>query len=61
MNDPTKRTLADLIADLDISEAQVAVGDIVSGEEVLAELRASLARLEAKQRNVRRREAMPRH
>ena len=60
MRDPTNRPLADLLADLEISEAQLAAGDIVSGEAVLAELRASVARLEAKQRNMPLREAVPR-
>jgi hypothetical protein len=51
MNDPTNRSVSDWIADLEISEAQAAAGDVVSGEAVLAELKASIARLEAKQRN----------
>ena len=60
MRDLTNRPLADLLADLEISEAQLAAGDVISGEAVLAELRASIARLEAKQRNLRLREAAPR-
>jgi hypothetical protein len=51
MNDPTRRPLSDLVADLDISEAEYAAGDLVAGEVVLDELRASIDRLEAKQRN----------
>ncbi|MDZ5646417.1 hypothetical protein [Nitrospirillum sp. BR 11828] len=47
MSDPTRRPLSDLIADLDISEAEYAAGDLVAGETVLEELRASIARLEA--------------
>lgn len=60
MADPTNRPLADLIADLDISDAQRAAGDIISGERVLADLRASVARLEAKQRTTPPRKAAPR-
>jgi hypothetical protein len=50
MTDPTNRPIADLIADLAISEAEVEAGDIVPGEVVFAELEARLARLKAKQR-----------
>lgn len=60
MSDPTKRTLAELIADLDASEAELAAGDLVPGEVVLAELRASIARLETKQRIENHRRATPR-
>jgi hypothetical protein len=60
MNDPTHRTLSDLIADLEASEAELAAGDLVPGEVVLAELRESIARLEAKQRIDGPRRAMPR-
>lgn len=51
MSDPTRRPLSDLIADLDISEAEYAAGDLVAGEIVMDELRASISRLEAKQRD----------
>ena len=54
MSDPTKRPISDWLADLEISEAQAAAGDFVSGEEVLADLQASIARLEAKQKNTQK-------
>ena len=37
-----------MAADLEISEVQLAAGDIVSGDAVMAELRASLARFKDK-------------
>jgi len=51
MSDPTNRPISEWLADLEISEAQAAAGDFVSGEKVLADLQASIARLEAKQKN----------
>lgn len=48
MSDPTNLTLADLMADLEASEAEIEAGEIVPAEIVFAELEASLARLEAK-------------
>ena len=48
-HDPIKLTLDDWIADLEISEAELAVGDIVSGDEIAAEARATLAWLETKE------------
>lgn len=60
MRDPTNRSLADLLADLDVSEAQLAAGDLIPGETVLSELRASIARLQAKQRNTPQRQVAPR-
>jgi len=42
MDDPTKRTLADLIADLEASEAEIAAGQTIPGEQVLAELQDRL-------------------
>ena len=52
MSDPTNRSLSDLIADLDASEAEIDAGEVVPAEEVFAELEASLARLEAKKHSV---------
>lgn len=49
MNDPTRRTAADLIADLDASEADIEAGRIVPGETVLARIQAALDRYEAEQ------------
>jgi hypothetical protein len=49
-HDPTNLTLDDWITALDRSDADIDAGDIVPGETVLAELRASIARMEAKQR-----------
>jgi hypothetical protein len=51
MSDPTNRPLSEWLADLEISEAQIAAGDFVPGENVLVDLRASVARLEAKRKN----------
>jgi|GEM_PF-2661349 hypothetical protein len=44
--DPTNPTLADWIADLDASDAEIEAGLFVSGEDVQAKLRAALARLQ---------------
>ncbi len=60
MIDPTNPTLAELEASLAISEAQIAAGDLVSADEILAEEQAALARLKGKRVSPRRREAMPR-
>jgi hypothetical protein len=57
---PTNLTLDDWIAALDRSDAQIAAGDIVSGELVLAELQASLDKLETKQRDARGRRSAAR-
>ncbi|MDE1149396.1 MAG: hypothetical protein PW843_22810 [Azospirillaceae bacterium] len=48
--DPTKLTLDDWTAALDRSDADIEAGHIVSGETVMAELRASIARMKAKRR-----------
>lgn len=53
MNDPTQRTLEDMAADLDLSEAQAARGETVPVAWVLARLDASIARLASKQRQPR--------
>ncbi len=50
--DPTDLTLADWIAALDRSDAQIDAGDVVPGETVLAELQASLDRLESQPRHM---------
>jgi hypothetical protein len=48
MIDPTMPTLLELDADLAVSEAELAAGDVVSGEEIAAEVQGVLARLQAK-------------
>jgi predicted transcriptional regulator len=49
--DPTKLTLQAWNAALDRSEADIEAGRIVSGEAVIAELRASVVRIKSKQRD----------
>ena len=49
MTDPTKLTLEEIEADLEISEAQAARGETVPLEPVLQRLRDSIARMEARQ------------
>jgi len=51
MSDPTNRPVSEWVADLEISEAQAAAGEFVPAEKVLADLQASIARLEAKQKS----------
>ncbi len=51
MSDPTQRSLEDIAADLDASEAQAVRGETVPVARVLARLDASIARLAAKQRH----------
>jgi hypothetical protein len=46
--DPPMPTEAELLAALARSEAELAAGQIVSGDEVLRELDESIARMEAK-------------
>jgi hypothetical protein len=46
--EPPMPSAADLLAFLTRSEAELAVGQIVSGDEVLRELDESIARMEAK-------------
>lgn len=48
MSDPTNHRPTDWLADLEISEAQLAAGQTVGIEPALQRLRASIARLEAK-------------
>ena len=42
MDDPTKPTIESILADLDASEAEIAAGQTVPLEEVLAELQQAL-------------------
>jgi hypothetical protein len=56
MDDPTKRTLADWIADLEESEAEVAAGLTVPLAPILEQLRESIRRLEAKAQDETQRE-----
>ena len=58
MDNPTDRSLADLEADIDASEAEIAAGDLVSGETVLATIQAAIESAEAKRRDVLRRRAL---
>jgi|GEM_PF-3977348 hypothetical protein len=51
--DPTNLTLDDWIAALDRGDADIAGGNIVPGETVRAELRASIARMEAELKSPR--------
>ena len=60
MTDPTKRTIADWIADLDASEAEADAGLTVPGEVVRQHILDSLARLEAKKAAAPKREATSR-
>jgi hypothetical protein len=60
MIDPTMSTLAEPEADLAISEAELAAGDIVSWQEITAEVEATVTRLEVKEQPSRRRGPMPR-
>lgn len=48
MSEPTDSPVSEWLADLEISEAQAAAGEFVSGEKVLADLKASIARLKVK-------------
>ena len=48
MSDPTNRPLSDWLADLEISEAELAAGDTVPLASVLAELDESMKRLKDK-------------
>jgi hypothetical protein len=48
MTNPTKHTLADLEAELALSEAQAARGETVPLDRVLGRIRASIARMEAR-------------
>ncbi|MGB8840378.1 MAG: hypothetical protein WCC64_04845 [Aliidongia sp.] len=53
-------TCTELEAALAISEAQLAAGDLISPDEILAEEQAVLARLEANEQPQRARGALPR-
>jgi hypothetical protein len=48
MTDPTKRSLEDIAAEFDLSEAQAARGETVPLEQALRRLDATIARLEGK-------------
>lgn len=50
MSDPTNRPIADLIADIDASEAEIERGELVPGGAVLAKVQAAIERLEAQRR-----------
>jgi hypothetical protein len=51
MTDLPQRTVEDIAADLAASEAELDAGLYVSGDEVRAKLRATMARMRAKQRD----------
>ncbi len=59
MSDPTNRTIAEMLADLDASEAELAVGDVVPGETILANIQAAIDRLEAKRATDQHRKVAP--
>jgi len=46
MSDPTRRTLAEIEADLDASDAEADAGEFVPAEIVHAKLKAALERLQ---------------
>jgi hypothetical protein len=60
MSDPTNRSVSDWLADLEISEAQAAAGNVVPAEAVLARLRDNLAKLEADHEPPAQRKVAPR-
>jgi hypothetical protein len=57
MSDPTNLAVDDMVAALDRGDADIEAGRIVPGETVMAELRASIARMEAKQTGTSNRES----
>lgn len=60
MEDPTKPTIPEMLADMDASDAEIEAGQIVSGEAVRRLFDDALARIEAKKANTPRREASSR-
>jgi hypothetical protein len=60
MSDPIDGPVSEWLADLKIGEAQAVAGEFVPGEKVLADLHASNARLEAKQKSKQKRGIAPR-
>jgi hypothetical protein len=58
MTEPAMPAFAELEPALAVSEAQLAAGDLVSADEILAEEQAVLARLEANEQPRRRRGAL---
>jgi hypothetical protein len=60
MKDPTNRTREEMLADLDISDAEVEAGEIVPGEVVLESIQAAIDRLEARLARATPRKAAPR-
>lgn len=59
MADPTKRSLADLIADLDASDAEAEAGDTVPAETVFARLQEAIDSLAADRQAAALRKAGP--
>lgn len=59
MTDPTNRSREDMIADLDASDADIAAGDLVPGEAVIATIEAAIDRLEARLAGAPHRRAVP--
>jgi C4-type Zn-finger protein len=57
MTDPTKRTIEEIEADLEISEAEAARGEAVPLEPILKRLHEHADRLEAKAASARQRTA----
>jgi hypothetical protein len=60
MTDPTRPSVADWVAALDRSDAQLAAGETVPLAPFMQRLRQSIEHLEAKQQTSRRRSAAPR-
>lgn len=59
MNDPTKRSVADLVADLDASDAEAEAGDLVPAQTVFARIEAAIERIEASGEPAPKRKAGP--
>ena len=57
--DPRRRSLTDLTADFDASDADAEAGRIVSAEEVEAKIEAAITRLEGQSPHDRGRKAIP--
>jgi hypothetical protein len=59
MTEPAERRRAEMLADLDASDAEIAAGNLVSGEAVLATIEAAIDRLETRLERTPRPKAAP--
>ncbi len=59
MTGPVNRTISEMLADLAASEAELAAGQIVPGEVVMASIQAAIDRYEAGHTDDRQRKASP--